>query len=51
MNAPDVQAKLAELGIEVVAPERRSPEYLAQFVVREIEKWAGPIRATGVSMD
>jgi tripartite-type tricarboxylate transporter receptor subunit TctC len=51
MNAPDVQAKLQELGIEVVAPERRSPEYLADFVVREIEKWAGPIKATGVSMD
>jgi tripartite-type tricarboxylate transporter receptor subunit TctC len=51
MNSPDVQAKLAELGIEVVAPERRSPEYLAQFVVREIEKWAGPIKAAGVSMD
>jgi tripartite-type tricarboxylate transporter receptor subunit TctC len=51
MNAPDLQAKLEELGIEVVAPERRSPEYLAQFVAREIEKWAGPIKATGVSMD
>jgi tripartite-type tricarboxylate transporter receptor subunit TctC len=51
MNSPDVQAKLAELGIEVVAPERRSPEYLAQFVRREIEKWARPIRAAGVSMD
>jgi tripartite-type tricarboxylate transporter receptor subunit TctC len=51
MNSPDVQAKLEELGIEVVAPERRSPEYLAQFVVREIEKWAGPIKAAGLSMD
>jgi tripartite-type tricarboxylate transporter receptor subunit TctC len=51
MNTPDVQAKLEELGIEVVAPERRSPDYLAKFVVREIEKWAGPIKATGVSMD
>jgi tripartite-type tricarboxylate transporter receptor subunit TctC len=51
MNAPDVQAKLEELGIEVVAPERRSPDYLARFVAREIEKWAGPIKATGVSMD
>jgi tripartite-type tricarboxylate transporter receptor subunit TctC len=51
MNSPDVQAKLAELGIEVVAPARRSPEYLAQFVVREIEKWAGPIKAAGLSMD
>ena len=51
MNAPDVQARLAELGIEVVAPERRSGDYLAGFVVREIEKWAGPIKASGVSMD
>jgi tripartite-type tricarboxylate transporter receptor subunit TctC len=51
MSAPDVQAKLEELGIEVVAPERRSPDYLAKFVVREIGKWAGPIKATGVSMD
>jgi hypothetical protein len=51
MDAPDVQAKLAELGIEVVAPERRSSDYLAGFVVREIEKWAGQIRATGVGMD
>jgi tripartite-type tricarboxylate transporter receptor subunit TctC len=51
MSSPDVQARVAELGIEVVAPERRSGDYLAGFVVREIEKWAGPIRASGVSMD
>ena len=51
MNAPDLRARLEELGIEAVAPERRSPDYLAKFVVREIEKWAGPIKATGVSMD
>jgi tripartite-type tricarboxylate transporter receptor subunit TctC len=51
MSAPDLQARLQELGIEVVAPERRSPDYLARFVEREIEKWAGPIKATGVSME
>ena len=51
MNAADVQARLDELGIEVVAPERRSPDYLAAFVVREIAKWAGPIKAAGLSMD
>jgi tripartite-type tricarboxylate transporter receptor subunit TctC len=51
MNAPDVRGRLEELGIEVVAPERRSPDYLAEFVVREIEKWAGPIKASGVSME
>jgi len=51
MNAADVRARLDELGIEVVAPERRSPGYLAEFVVREIAKWAGPIKAAGLSMD
>jgi tripartite-type tricarboxylate transporter receptor subunit TctC len=51
MNATDVRARLDELGIEVVAPERRSPDYLAAFVVREIAKWAGPIKAAGLSMD
>jgi len=51
MNAADVRARLDELGIEVVAPERRSPGYLAEFMVREIAKWAGPIKAAGLSMD
>ena len=51
MDAADVRARLDELGIEVVAPERRSPGYLAEFVVREIAKWAGPIKAAGLSMD
>jgi tripartite-type tricarboxylate transporter receptor subunit TctC len=51
MSSPDVQARLEELGIEVAAPERRSGDYLAGFVTREIEKWAGPIRASGLSMD
>jgi len=37
--------------MSVVAPERRSPEYLQEFVESEIEKWAGPIRASGVSTD
>jgi len=35
----------------VVAPWRRSPEYLQKFVESEIEKWAGPIKAAGIGMD
>jgi hypothetical protein len=42
---------MKESGIDVVAPERRSPEYLAKFVVSEIDKWAGAIKASGISMD
>jgi tripartite-type tricarboxylate transporter receptor subunit TctC len=49
MATPWVQAKLGELGAELVAPERRSPEYLQQFVASEIEKWAALIKAAGVT--
>jgi hypothetical protein len=33
----------------VLAPERRSPEYLAQFLAAEIKKWEAPIKASGIS--
>jgi hypothetical protein len=35
----------------VVAHERRSPAYLQNLVESEIQKWAGPIKAAGVSVD
>ena len=33
------------------APERRSSDYLQKFVESEIEKWAGPIKAAGVTAE
>ena len=36
---------------DVVAPERRSPEYLQKFVESEIEKWAGPIKAANIRIE
>jgi tripartite-type tricarboxylate transporter receptor subunit TctC len=51
MNAPAIKERMHELGVTLVAPERRSPEYLQKFVEREIEKWAGPIKAAGISVD
>jgi tripartite-type tricarboxylate transporter receptor subunit TctC len=51
IDAPSVQARLNEMGVEVAGPERRSPEYLRSFVKSEIEKWAAPIKAAGVSGD
>jgi len=51
MNAPSVQQRITELGAELVAPERRSPEYLQKFVESQIKKWAGPIKASGILMD
>jgi tripartite-type tricarboxylate transporter receptor subunit TctC len=49
MEAPAVQERLRDIGATVVAPERRTPDYLGQFVAREIEKWAVPIRAANIS--
>ena len=51
MDSPVVQDRLGTLGLYVVAPERRTPAYLAGFVAREIEKWAAPIRASGATAD
>ena len=51
MNIPAVQERLKELGADLAAPERRTPEYLQKFVEREIEKWAAPIKAAGLSAE
>jgi tripartite-type tricarboxylate transporter receptor subunit TctC len=51
MSTPAVGSRMQELGVDLVAPERRSPEYLQKFVESEIAKWAGPIKAAGVIMD
>ena len=48
MSRTTLQAKLNELGAQLVAPERRSPEYLKRFVASEIEKWAATIKSAGV---
>jgi hypothetical protein len=49
LEMPSLQQHLKQVGGDVIAPERRSPEYLAQFLVAEIKKWEGPIKASGVS--
>jgi tripartite-type tricarboxylate transporter receptor subunit TctC len=51
MNTPSVRERAQALGTDLVGPDRRSPEYLDRFVASEIEKWAEPIRASGVSVD
>jgi hypothetical protein len=35
----------------IVSDDRATPEYLGQFLKSEIEKWAGPIKASGVTVD
>jgi tripartite-type tricarboxylate transporter receptor subunit TctC len=51
MNTPSVKERLQSIGAMIVAPERRSPEYLAKFTADEIKKWEAPIKASGVSVE
>jgi len=51
IDDPDICRRMTELGLEIVPPERRSPEYLARFLPEEIERWAKPIHAAGISAD
>ena len=51
MKTPQVRDRLEGLGAVIVSDDRASSEYLAQFVKSEIEKWAGPIKASGATAD
>lgn len=51
LDTPSFRDRLEGLGIEVVAAERRNPEYLDYFLKEEIAKWTAPIKATGVTVE
>jgi tripartite-type tricarboxylate transporter receptor subunit TctC len=47
----DFREKSEALGLALVPPEQRSPEYLAKYLGEEIERWGKVIRAGGISVD
>jgi tripartite-type tricarboxylate transporter receptor subunit TctC len=47
----DLREKLEALGLSIVPPEQRTPEYLAKYLPQEIERWGKVIRAGSMSMD
>jgi tripartite-type tricarboxylate transporter receptor subunit TctC len=51
MHAPAVKERLEGFGAQVVSDDRATPGYLGTFVKSEIEKWAAPIKASGVSVN
>jgi tripartite-type tricarboxylate transporter receptor subunit TctC len=51
LDTPVVRTRLEALGLSIVPPERRGPDYLAGFVRSEIDKWAAPIRASGITAE
>jgi len=51
LDTPAVQARYKTLGVTNIAPDRRSPEYLNQFLKTEIERWGSAIKASGVQIE
>jgi tripartite-type tricarboxylate transporter receptor subunit TctC len=51
MHSALVKERLGELGAQIVSDDRATPAYLGNFVKSEIEKWAGPIKASGATAD
>jgi len=51
LDEPAIQERFKQIGGDVIAPNRRSPEYLAQFLAAEIRRWEGPIKASGVQLE
>jgi tripartite-type tricarboxylate transporter receptor subunit TctC len=51
VDSESVRKRMKEIGVDPVAPERRSSEYLAKFVETEIAKWAGPVKASGLATE
>jgi tripartite-type tricarboxylate transporter receptor subunit TctC len=51
LDNPALVRRMDELGPTAPPPERRTPEHLATLVPMEIEKWAPPIKASGISAD
>jgi tripartite-type tricarboxylate transporter receptor subunit TctC len=48
-DIPWVRERLEDLGLNVPAPERRTPDYLARLVPHELTKWAAPVKASGAA--
>lgn len=51
IERPDVQQRLEALGLVIVPPQQRTPEYLAAFLPKEIERWGAAIRAAGITLN
>jgi tripartite-type tricarboxylate transporter receptor subunit TctC len=48
MADPEIDKRLAEIGADLPAPDRRSPEALRQLVNFEVARWVPLIKEAGV---
>ena len=51
LDDPNIRKRLEELGLVIVPPERRTPEYLAKFLPQDVARWGKVIQAAGISAE
>jgi tripartite-type tricarboxylate transporter receptor subunit TctC len=51
LDDPAIHTRLEDLGLEIVPPERRTPDYLAKFQADEIKRWGKVVRDAGINAD
>jgi tripartite-type tricarboxylate transporter receptor subunit TctC len=48
---PAIRKRLQELGLEILPPEQRTPEYLAKYLPQEVARWKKVILQAGIQVD
>jgi putative tricarboxylic transport membrane protein len=51
IDDPAIRKRLQGLGLEILPPEERTPEYLAKYLPQEIARWSRVINAAGIKVD
>jgi tripartite-type tricarboxylate transporter receptor subunit TctC len=49
IERPDVVKRMGELGLTILPREQRTPDYLAAFLPKDIERWGKVIRDAGLA--
>jgi tripartite-type tricarboxylate transporter receptor subunit TctC len=51
IEEPAMRKRLEELGLEILPPEQRTPEYLSKYLGEEVERWKKVIVQAGIPVE
>jgi len=51
IEEPAMRKRLEELGLEILPPEQRTPEYLAKYLTEEVERWKKVVISAGIPVE
>ena len=51
IEEPAMRKRLEELGLEILPPEQRTPEYLAKFLAEEVDRWKKVVISAGIPVE